>query len=57
MLNKMKKRKGMKKVCLPGRGRGQSKVCPRVCPTDVKQEEEEEGNEEGVLTWQRARAE
>ena len=27
MLNKMKKMKGRKKVCLPGRGRGQSKVC------------------------------
>ena len=57
MLNKMKQMKGRKKVCLPGRGRGQSKVCLKVCPTGVKQDEEDEGKEEGVLTWQRARAE
>ena len=56
MLNKTKKMIWRKKVCIPGRGRGQSRACLRVCPTDVKQDEEDDVKE-GVLTWQRARAE
>ena len=31
-------------------------MCLRVCPTDVKQDEKDDVKQ-GVLTWQRARAE
>ena len=32
-------------------------MCLKVCPTDVKQDKEDDMEEEGVHTWQRARAE